>query len=148
MPDSLARSGRPRAIPALRDNAPPRHIFGEAGLRDRTDGIPFVKHGIPGSDYGRADVGSAPKEPRHRHMIFAVFDHRQEGSLMQATHQDQWSFTHRLTQDGSFESVCPVCFETVGRQEQEEDLLGVEHFHVCDPNSLGKIAYFWNPAQD
>jgi hypothetical protein len=81
-------------------------------------------------------------------MIFAVFDHRQEGSLMQATHQDHWSFTHRLTQDGSFESICPVCFETVGRQEQEEDLLGVEHSHLCDPNSLSKSAYFWNPAQD
>ena len=57
MPGSLMRSGRLRAIPALRDNSPPHHIFGEAGLRDGTDGILLLKHGIPRSDYSRADVG-------------------------------------------------------------------------------------------
>jgi hypothetical protein len=41
-------------------------------------GIPFLKHGIPGSDYIRAGVGSPRRGPRYRSMIFAAFDHRQE----------------------------------------------------------------------
>ena len=67
---------------------------------------------------------------------------------MPATHQDHWIFIHRLNPDGSFESICPVCFETVGWQEQKEDLLKAEHTHACDPDSLGKLAYFWSPVQD
>lgn len=67
---------------------------------------------------------------------------------MAATHQDLWVFIHRMVPDGSFESICPVCFETVCRQEQEEDLARAEHAHACDPDGLGRLAYFWNPAQD
>ena len=67
---------------------------------------------------------------------------------MPATHQDHWIFIHHLNPDGSFESVSPVCFETVGRQEHEEDLMRAEHVHECDPDSLGNIAYFCSPAQD
>ena len=61
---------------------------------------------------------------------------------MPATHPDHWTFTHRLQPDGSFSSICPVCFETVGREENELDLLPAEHSHTCDPDSLGKLAYF------
>jgi hypothetical protein len=39
---------------------------------------------------------------------------------MLATHQDRWTFAHRLNPDGSLESICPVCFESVGRHEKEE----------------------------
>jgi hypothetical protein len=68
---------------------------------------------------------------------------------MAATHQDLWVFIHRKESDGSVESICPVCFETVGRQEREEDLARAEHGHACDPDGLRKLAYFfWNPAQD
>jgi hypothetical protein len=67
---------------------------------------------------------------------------------MPGTRQDQWIFTHRLNPDGSFESICPVCFETIGRQEREEDLLDTEHAHLCDPDALGKLAYFWSPERD
>ena len=67
---------------------------------------------------------------------------------MLATHQDHWTFAQRLNPDGSFESICPVCFETVGRHEKEEDLLRAEHSHVCDPDGLGKLSYFCSAAQD
>ena len=66
---------------------------------------------------------------------------------MAATHQDLWTYIHHLNPDGSFESICPVCFETVGRHD-EEDLARAEDAHTCDPDSLAKLAYFWNPAQD
>ena len=67
---------------------------------------------------------------------------------MPATHQDHWTFTHRLAPDGSFESVCPVCFELVGCQKDEGDLVRAEHAHECDPAILARLSYFWNPAQD
>jgi len=67
---------------------------------------------------------------------------------MAATHQDLWVFIHRTDPDGSFESICPVCFETVCLQEREEDLARAEHAHACDPDGLVKLAYFWNSAQD
>ena len=67
---------------------------------------------------------------------------------MPSIRQDHWTFTHRLNPDGSFSSICPVCFETVGREENELDLQPAEHSHVCNPGSLGKLAYFSGSAQD
>jgi hypothetical protein len=67
---------------------------------------------------------------------------------MPATCLGQWTFIHRLDPYGSVESICPVCFETVVQSEKEGDLARAERSHVCDPESLVKLAYFWNPAQD
>jgi len=59
-----------------------------------------------------------------------------------ATHQDLWIFIRLPNPDGSFESTCPVCFETAGRKDEEEDLARDEHTHVCDPDNLAKLAIF------
>ena len=59
---------------------------------------------------------------------------------MAATHQDLWLYIHRMDTDGSVESICPVCFESVGQHEREEDLAWAEHAHVCDPDALDKLA--------
>jgi len=67
---------------------------------------------------------------------------------MAAMHQGLWVFIHRMDPDGSVESICPVCFETVGLYEREEDLERAENAHMCDPDSLGTLAYFSSPAQD
>jgi hypothetical protein len=57
---------------------------------------------------------------------------------MAATHLGHWTFIHRLDPYGSVESICPVCFETVGQSENEEDLARAECSHTCDPESLMK----------
>ena len=67
---------------------------------------------------------------------------------MLATNQDLWIFIRRVNPQGSFESICPVCFETVGRQDEEEDLARDEQAHTCDPDNLAKLVYFGNSAQD
>ena len=67
---------------------------------------------------------------------------------MAATQPGQKTFIHRLDPYGSVQSVCPDCFEMVGESEEEEDLAGAERSHACDPESLVKLACFWNPAQD
>ena len=63
---------------------------------------------------------------------------------MAATQLGQKTFIHRLDPYGSVQSICPDCFETVGQSEKEEDLARAECFHACDPESLVKLAYFWN----
>lgn len=67
---------------------------------------------------------------------------------MGATQLGQKTFIHRLHPYGSVQSICPDCFATVGRSENEENLVRAEHSHACDRESLVKLACFWNPAQD
>jgi hypothetical protein len=44
-----------------------------------------------------------------------------------------WSFAHRLNRNGTFDSICPKCFLTVGNATHEVDLVCFERCHVCDP---------------
>jgi hypothetical protein len=67
---------------------------------------------------------------------------------MVTTPLGQWTFIRRLDPYGNVESICPVCFETVAQSEKEEDLARAECSHVCDPDSLGNLAYFSGPAHD
>lgn len=62
---------------------------------------------------------------------------------MAATHPGPKTFIHRLDTYGSVQSVCPDCFETVGQSENEENLARAECAHLCDPESLVKLACFW-----
>ncbi len=43
---------------------------------------------------------------------------------------------HRLNSDGSFDSICPHCFVTIGTAASEDDLERLEGEHVCDPVRL------------
>lgn len=101
---------------------PARHTLAEAGLRDETG-----RHPVPQTQHP---------------------DLSPEGFAMTTTHQDLWIFIHRMGPDGSFESICPVCFESVGWHGREEDLAQAEQDHACDLDGLGKLAYFYYPAQD
>lgn len=39
---------------------------------------------------------------------------------------------HRTNPDGTFDSICPICFNTVGTSKKESDLEALEAQHVCD----------------
>jgi hypothetical protein len=45
-------------------------------------------------------------------------------------------FPHRQNSDGSYDSICMVCFATVGSGESEEDLDSIERRHVCNQQAL------------
>jgi hypothetical protein len=45
-------------------------------------------------------------------------------------------FHHRIGFDGTFVSVCMVCFVTVAEGEEESDLEAEEHGHTCDPEEV------------
>lgn len=45
-------------------------------------------------------------------------------------------FPHRENDDGSFDSICPVCFRTIGRAQSEADLAQAEREHVCSGSDL------------
>lgn len=40
-------------------------------------------------------------------------------------------FPHRENDDGTFDSICPVCFRTVARAPRQEELAELERIHVC-----------------
>jgi hypothetical protein len=41
----------------------------------------------------------------------------------------QWP--HRLNPDGTYDSICPTCFQTVARSRNEAELSAAEDDHVC-----------------
>lgn len=46
---------------------------------------------------------------------------------------EQFSFAHRLNDDGTFDSICPRCFATVAVKRNETELDSEERRHVCNP---------------
>jgi hypothetical protein len=43
------------------------------------------------------------------------------------------TFPHRHNEDGTFDSICPICFVTVATDESETKLRLYELAHVCNP---------------
>jgi len=41
------------------------------------------------------------------------------------------TFHHKRRLDSICESICPVCFNTVGSKANEDDLVEPENAHVC-----------------
>jgi len=44
------------------------------------------------------------------------------------------SFAHRRNDDGTFDSICPTCFQTIAQSAREPDLQNAEGRHVCNPS--------------
>jgi hypothetical protein len=42
------------------------------------------------------------------------------------------AFHHRKNTDGTFDSICPVCFRTVASAKNESQLAELEHEHICE----------------
>ena len=40
-------------------------------------------------------------------------------------------FPHRENRDGSYDSICPCCYETVGTTKIEDELMAYEIKHIC-----------------
>jgi hypothetical protein len=49
-------------------------------------------------------------------------------------------FPHRANDDGTFDSICPLCFRTVAHAHREEDLAEPERNHVCKPRIVASGA--------
>jgi hypothetical protein len=45
-------------------------------------------------------------------------------------------FPHRQNSDGTYDSICIVCFATVGSGECEGELERIERNHVCNARAL------------
>jgi hypothetical protein len=56
---------------------------------------------------------------------------------MATTQQQQLqTFPHRQNADGTFDSICPYCFQTVSQQRLESDLARFEQSHKCRPEEV------------
>jgi hypothetical protein len=42
-----------------------------------------------------------------------------------------YQFAHKFNRDGSVDSICPVCFETIATEGNEADLIAPEEIHRC-----------------
>ena len=45
-------------------------------------------------------------------------------------------FPHRINGDGTFDSICPRCFVTVGTSNNEAELEQMEAAHICESSRL------------
>jgi hypothetical protein len=43
---------------------------------------------------------------------------------------------HRTNYDGSFDSICPICFATIANSRIESELTACEKSHTCDQSFL------------
>ena len=48
-------------------------------------------------------------------------------------------FPHRRNPDGSYDSICVVCFATVGSSKTEDELEIAEQDHTCDQTRLYQL---------
>lgn len=55
---------------------------------------------------------------------------------MPAHHFVSPEFPHRMNKNGTIDSICPLCFTTVGCSTWEADLDRIEAAHVCEPARL------------
>jgi hypothetical protein len=42
-------------------------------------------------------------------------------------------FAHRRNPDGSLDSICTTCFQTIASEDSEGKLIAHEERHTCDP---------------
>jgi hypothetical protein len=48
-------------------------------------------------------------------------------------------FPHRINRDGTIDSICSLCYETIGTSTTETDLERMEAAHACEP---GRLHYY------
>jgi hypothetical protein len=50
-------------------------------------------------------------------------------------------FPHRCNPNGTYDSICIECFQTVATRIEEAELAQQESAHVCEEFSLGKVLH-------
>jgi len=46
--------------------------------------------------------------------------------------EDRPRYPHRRNWDGSYDAICPRCFQTIGKRHTESELVEDERLHVCE----------------
>ncbi len=57
-------------------------------------------------------------------------------------------FAHRSNLDGTMDSICPRCIETVATVYDEGELLRYEQQHICDPALAERFSGMKPPASE
>ncbi|MDQ1453339.1 MAG: hypothetical protein QOK38_3205 [Acidobacteriaceae bacterium] len=52
--------------------------------------------------------------------------------MMNLPDHEPSAFPHRKNKDGTFDSICPVCFRTVVSGVMESQLAELEREHICE----------------
>jgi hypothetical protein len=48
-------------------------------------------------------------------------------------------FAHRHNPDGTYDSICPRCIQTIATVRDETELPRIESQHTCDPDILERF---------
>jgi len=56
--------------------------------------------------------------------------------------QEKRRFPHRYNADGSYDSICTVCFITIAKARDEQELAQSEAEHVCDAVRLHQFGRY------
>ena len=48
-------------------------------------------------------------------------------------------FAHRENLDGTFDSICTYCFQTIASAKEESKLQLAEQKHVCEPHLIRRF---------
>ena len=59
--------------------------------------------------------------------------------------QNDRSYAHRRNEDGSYDSICRVCFAAVVRHKPESELAEYEKAHECDSSFLAERGQLSQP---
>lgn len=51
----------------------------------------------------------------------------------------RWLFPHKRDLDGTYKSICPVCYKTVGSHTNEDELAAMETLHKCLGLNLSEL---------
>lgn len=49
-------------------------------------------------------------------------------------------FPRRRNDDGTIDSICPICYRTVAHETNPAKLTEMEHAHVCEDRHIKRIA--------
>ena len=106
-------------------------------------GIPFLKCSIPGSDsvqvsHRREEDPSIPSRSLRRSTIARRVRHGSHAPGSLGIHPSDGS-------DGNFESICPVCLETVGGTSGKKTLRGLNTHMRAIPTALATSHTFGIP---
>jgi hypothetical protein len=50
-------------------------------------------------------------------------------------------YPHRENEDGSFDSICPICFRTVAYRVRELQLAELEREHICEEGYIPRSPF-------
>jgi len=74
-------------------------------------------------------------------VILPTGQHQGSDFLPGLDNQMKHKFAHRSNPDGTVDTICTCCFQTIATVSDEAKLPKIEQEHICDPVILARFEY-------